>query len=168
MLNNEANYIEKCNKQSGVWFNKIRFLQQLLSNETASTMNIGTRRNTTCSTKNAAVLIMHAFMRIDKFNAVRNSHANRKSSRDLIIQSVNQSINQSKPVMPRHRWGTLADSSIVTAAHRRLSFATQSNDNIDWLVHSSTLSFQDLRGLPWRRLPSAEPCNTIFVQLSHP
>ena len=58
-------------------------------------------------------------------------------------QSINQSINQSKPVTPRRRWGTPTDAFAATAAHRRLSSATWSNDDIDWPVHSLMLFFHD-------------------------
>ena len=50
--------------------------------------------------------------------------------------------------------------------HRRLSSATQSNDDIDWPVHSLMLSFHDLRGLPLRCHPSTEPCSMIFGSVS--
>ena len=50
--------------------------------------------------------------------------------------NVNNSINQSKPVTPRRRWGTPTDAFAATVAHRRLSSATQSNDDIDWPVYS--------------------------------
>ena len=40
----------------------------------------------------------------------------------------------------------------VMAAHRLLSSAMCSNEDIDWLVHSLMLSLHDLRSLPlWRR-----------------
>ena len=79
------------------------------------------------------------------------------------IQSINQSISQSKHVTPRRRWCTQTDASAMMAAHRRLSSATRSNGDIDrLLVHSLMLSFHDLRSLPLRRLPSMEPCSMIF------
>ena len=65
----------------------------------------------------------------------------------IFNQSINQSINQSKLVTPRRRWGTPTDASAVTTAHRRLSSATRSIDDIDRPVHSLMLSFHDLRGL---------------------
>ena len=43
------------------------------------------------------------------------------------------------PQAPRRRSGTQVDASAVTAVHRRMSFATRSNDDIDWPVHSMTL-----------------------------
>ena len=46
--------------------------------------------------------------------------------------SISQSINE-KPVTPRRRWCTLTvtDASAEMAAHRRLSSAMRSNDDID-------------------------------------
>ena len=52
------------------------------------------------------------------------------------------------PVMPRHRWDTLADDSTVMAAHRLLSSVMCSNVGINWPVHSLMLPFHDLRILP--------------------
>ena len=53
----------------------------------------------------------------------------------------------------------LTDASAVMTAHRPLPFAMHSNDDIDWPVHSLMLSFNDLRGLPLRRLPSTALCS---------
>ena len=80
----------------------------------------------------------------------------------LIRAYVNQSINQSKPVTLRRRWGVPTDASAVMGTRRCLSSATRSNDHIDWPVHSLMLSIHDLRGLPLRRLPSTEYWSMIF------
>ena len=88
----------------------------------------------------------------------------KKSSTKAEIQC--NAINQSKPVTPRHSCGTPTDASTVAAAHRRLSFANRSNDDIDCPVHSLMLSFRNLRGLPLRRHPSTEPRSMIFSSVS--
>ena len=54
--------------------------------------------------------------------------------------------------MPRRRWGISTDGSGVTAADWRLPYAMQSDDDIDWPIHSLVLSFKDLGGLLLRRL----------------
>ena len=54
-----------------------------------------------------------------------------KSEGQKTCQSINQSINQSKPVTPRRRWGTPTDASALMVAHRRLPSTTWSNDDID-------------------------------------
>ena len=77
------------------------------------------------------------------------------------FQNRLQWINQSKPVRRRRLRGTSIDASAAMGAHRRLSSATRSTDDIDWPVHSLMFSFHDLRGLPVRRLPSTEPCSTL-------
>ena len=62
--------------------------------------------------------------------------------------TINQSINQSiKPVTPRRRYVHPTDTTAVRAAHQRLSYATRSNDDIEWPVHSLMLSFHDLCSL---------------------
>ena len=82
----------------------------------------------------------------------------------IMTHSMNESINQSKPVTPTRRWDTPTDASAVMVAHRRLSSARRSND--DWSVHSLMLSFHDLRARPLRRLPSTESCSIIFGSVS--
>ena len=47
-------------------------------------------------------------------------------------------------------------------AHRPVSSAMCSNDDIDWPVHSLMLSFHDSRGQPLWRLPSTVPCSMTF------
>ena len=82
------------------------------------------------------------------------------------MSAIMISINQSKLVTPRCRWGTPTYASAVMAAHRRLSCATRSNDDINWPVHFFMLSFHDLCSLPLRRPPSKEPCSMIFGSVS--
>ena len=41
---------------------------------------------------------------------------------------------------PWRCWGTPTDASAVMAVHRRLSYATRSNDDIDWHVKRRKLS----------------------------
>ena len=62
--------------------------------------------------------------------------------------------------------GTQTDASAVMAAHRRLSSATRSNDDIHGPIHSLMLSFHVLHGLPLRRLPSTEAYSMIFCSVS--
>ena len=82
------------------------------------------------------------------------------TSSHAVLDAI-QAINQN-PITLRHRRGTPTDASAVMAAHQRLPSATQSNYDIDWPVHSLMLSFDDLRGLPLRRLSSTEPCGMIL------
>ena len=65
--------------------------------------------------------------------------------------------NQSEPVTLRRRWDTQTDASAVMAAHRRLSYATRSNGDFYWPVHSLAPSLHDPGGLPLRRLPPRSP-----------
>ena len=65
------------------------------------------------------------------------------------------------------RWSTPTDASDMMAAHRRLSSATRSHDDIGWRVHSLMLSSHELCGLPLRRLPSTEPCSMISNALTY-
>ena len=51
-------------------------------------------------------------------------------------------------------------------AHWPLSSEMRSNDDIDWPVHSLMLSFNDLHGLPLRRLPFTVLCSMIFGSVS--
>ena len=76
-----------------------------------------------------------------------NAPKSSKFQQYLCLNSVNQSINQN-PWRPGVVGGTPTDASTATAAHRRLSSATQSNDDTDWPAHSLMLSLHDLRGLP--------------------
>ena len=46
------------------------------------------------------------------------------------------------------RCGIPKDASAAMTAHRPLSSAMRSNDDIDWPVYSLMLPFRDLRGLP--------------------
>ena len=87
----------------------------------------------------------------------RSTLAFNRSVSGSCISVKTYSINQSKLVTPRRRWGTPIDASAMIVAHRRLSSATRSNDDIEWPVHYLMLSFHDLRGLPLRRLPFTEP-----------
>ena len=77
-----------------------------------------------------------------------------KMSGELSNQPTNQT--------PGRRWGTTTDASAVTAIFRSLSTATRSTDFTDWPIHSLMVSFQVLRGLPLRRLPSTKRCGMIF------
>ena len=61
------------------------------------------------------------------------------------------------PVTTRRHWGTPTVAPAAMTAHRPLSSAMRSSDDIDWPVHSLMLSFHDLQGLPLRRLPSIVP-----------
>ena len=45
---------------------------------------------------------------------------------------------------------TPTDATATMTAHRPLSSAMDSNDDIDWPVHSMVLFFHDLRGLALR------------------
>ena len=72
---------------------------------------------------------------------------------------------QSKPVTPWRRWGTPTDASTVTAAHRRLSSATRTIDDIDCPIHSLMLSFHDFT-LSTSATPSVslhQPFNNYYV-----
>ena len=70
------------------------------------------------------------------------------------------------PVMPRCRSVTPINDSAVIAAHRRLSSATRTNNDVDQPIHSLMQSFYDLRGVPVRRLLSTKPCGMIFGSIS--
>ena len=59
------------------------------------------------------------------------------------------------PLTSMPHWDTPTDASAAMTAHRPLSSAMRSNDDIDWPVHSLMLSLHDLRGLLLPRLPSA-------------
>ena len=67
---------------------------------------------------------------------------------------------------PKRRWRPPTDTCAAITAHRHLSSAMCSNDDVGWPIHSLMLSFHDLRGLPMWRLPSTVPCNMIFGSIS--
>ena len=82
-------------------------------------------------------------------------------------QSINQSINQS--IKTRDAKASLGypDRCLdpLTAAHRRLSSATRSNDDINWPVNSLMLSFHDL--IDFARSTSATPSVHGALQYLH-
>ena len=79
---------------------------------------------------------------------------------DLLYKAINQLINQNpwRPSVVEYP----TNASALTAAHRRLSSATRSNDDINWLVYFLMLSFHDLHDLYLWRFPYTEPYSMIF------